>query len=224
MEHEEFIDQVLLAPSERARGRRPGRAAGRADAGAPNPDRTNRIASLWVRDEPVAPSLVTEFEVLWTAPELTGERQQLDRWLAAPPDKTLALVAQLDHPAAMPESAGPVTYRCPIHPRSPATSRDAAPNRDEAPLSRPRSSARSRPSREHPPRRHDDHNGAANHDAASLHHHDEGHDRKFPTLGTTLLTDRVGRRHGRGQQTDHCHDYDWRFLDRTAGPDNPAID
>jgi hypothetical protein len=34
----------------------------------------------------------TFFE-LRTAPELESERQQLDQWLAAGPDKTLALVA-----------------------------------------------------------------------------------------------------------------------------------
>ena len=40
----------------------------------------------------------------------------MDRWLAAEPDKVLALVAQMDDPAAMPEGAGPVTYACPMHP------------------------------------------------------------------------------------------------------------
>jgi DNA-directed RNA polymerase subunit RPC12/RpoP len=64
-----------------------------------------------------APSPVTqEFQQLRRAPELEVERQQLDRWLAAPPDKVLALVAQMDDPAAMPEGAGPVTYTCPMHP------------------------------------------------------------------------------------------------------------
>jgi FtsP/CotA-like multicopper oxidase with cupredoxin domain len=47
---------------------------------------------------------------------LEVERQQLDRWLAAPPDKVLALVAQMDDPAAMPAGAGQVTYACPMHP------------------------------------------------------------------------------------------------------------
>jgi Multicopper oxidase/Heavy metal binding domain len=40
----------------------------------------------------------------------------LAHWLAAPPDKVLALVAQMDDPAAMPAGAGPVTYACPMHP------------------------------------------------------------------------------------------------------------
>jgi DNA-directed RNA polymerase subunit RPC12/RpoP len=62
-----------------------------------------------------------EFEALRRAPELAAERRQLDRWLAAPPDKVLALVAQMDDPAALPEGAGPVTYACPMHPEVTST-------------------------------------------------------------------------------------------------------
>jgi FtsP/CotA-like multicopper oxidase with cupredoxin domain len=47
---------------------------------------------------------------------LAAERQQLDRWLAAPPDKILSMIAQMDDPTAMPEIAGPVSYACPMHP------------------------------------------------------------------------------------------------------------
>ena len=38
--------------------------------------------------------------MLREAPELAAERRSLDAWLAAPPDKTLALVAEMDDPAA----------------------------------------------------------------------------------------------------------------------------
>jgi FtsP/CotA-like multicopper oxidase with cupredoxin domain len=116
VEHEELIDQVLLAPSERAVVDVLVEQPGELRLEHQTPDRTYRLATLSVKDELVAPSPATEFEVLRTAPELTFERQQLDRWLTAAPDKTLALVAQLDDPTAMPESAGPVTYRCPMHP------------------------------------------------------------------------------------------------------------
>ena len=47
-----------------------------------------------------------QFGRLRRAPELAAERQQLDDWLAAPPDKVLALVAQMDDPAALPAGAG----------------------------------------------------------------------------------------------------------------------
>jgi FtsP/CotA-like multicopper oxidase with cupredoxin domain len=115
VEHEEFIDQVLLAPSERAvvdvLVERPGELALEHHT----PERTYRLARITVTDERAAPSVAAgEFEVLGRAPELAAERRH--RWLAAPPDKVLALVAQMDDPAAMPASAGPVTYACPMHP------------------------------------------------------------------------------------------------------------
>ena len=62
----------------------------------------------------VAPSLAEEFEVLREAPELGAERQSLGRWLAAQPDKTLALVAEMDDIIAA--GQGPVLYACPMHP------------------------------------------------------------------------------------------------------------
>jgi hypothetical protein len=39
------------------------------------------------------PSRARTFEQLRRAPELEAERRGLDAWLAAPPDKVLALVA-----------------------------------------------------------------------------------------------------------------------------------
>ena len=97
------------------RGGRAGRVAWRAGPGAPHPDRTYRLAAITVTEG--APSTAaTQFGRLRRAPELEAERAQLDRWLAAAPDKVLALVAQMDDPAAMPEAAGPVTYVCPMHP------------------------------------------------------------------------------------------------------------
>jgi FtsP/CotA-like multicopper oxidase with cupredoxin domain len=117
VEHEEFIESVVLAPSERAvvdvLVDQPGELALEHHT----PDRTYRLATVAVREDGAAPSpAAQEFAVPRRAPELEAERRQLDRWLAAPPDKVLALVAQMDDPAAMPAGAGPVTYACPMHP------------------------------------------------------------------------------------------------------------
>src|SRR5215211_5712904 len=72
---------------------------------------------MTVTEAQAAPSSAAqEFERLRRAPELEAEREQLDASLAAAPDKVLALVAQMDDPAAMPAGAGPVTYACPMHP------------------------------------------------------------------------------------------------------------
>jgi FtsP/CotA-like multicopper oxidase with cupredoxin domain len=116
VEHQEFVESVVLAPSERAvvdvLVDRPGEVALEHHT----PDRTYRLAQLLVAPERAERSRAEEFEQLGRAPELEAERRQLDRWLAAPADKVLALVAQMDDPAAMPAGAGPVTYACPMHP------------------------------------------------------------------------------------------------------------
>jgi FtsP/CotA-like multicopper oxidase with cupredoxin domain len=115
VEQEEFVEQVVLAPSERVVVDVLVESPGELALEHHTPDRTYRLAAITVTEG--APSTAaTRFGQLRRAPELEAERAQLDRWLAAPPDKTLALVAQMDDPAAMPETAGPVTYACPMHP------------------------------------------------------------------------------------------------------------
>jgi FtsP/CotA-like multicopper oxidase with cupredoxin domain len=116
VEHEELIHQVLLAPSERAVVDVLVEQPGELTLQHETPDRTYRLASVRVSDRPAAASRpAQEFRQLRTAPELAAERQQLDRWLAAPPDKILSMIAQMDDPTAMP-IAGPVSYACPMHP------------------------------------------------------------------------------------------------------------
>jgi FtsP/CotA-like multicopper oxidase with cupredoxin domain len=116
VEHEELVSEVLLAPSERAVVDVLVEHPGELTLEHRTPDRTYPLATVAVAGEPVASTAAGEFQVLRRAPELEAERQQLDAWLAAPPDKVLALVAQMDDPAAMPVGAGPVTYACPMHP------------------------------------------------------------------------------------------------------------
>jgi FtsP/CotA-like multicopper oxidase with cupredoxin domain len=116
VEREEFVAEVLLAPSERAVVEVLVDQPGELALEHQTPDRTYRLATVTVAGEPVASAAAQEFERRRTAPELAAERQQLDAWLAAPPDKVLALVAQMDDPAAMPAGAGPVTYAYPMHP------------------------------------------------------------------------------------------------------------
>ena len=114
VEFEEFVERVVLAPSERVVVDVLVGSPGELALEHHTPDRTYRLAAITVTEG--APSTAgTRFGQLRRAPELGAERAQLDRWLAAAPDKVLALVAQMDDPAAMPEAAGPVTYACPMH-------------------------------------------------------------------------------------------------------------
>jgi FtsP/CotA-like multicopper oxidase with cupredoxin domain len=114
VEHEEFVSQVILAPSERAVVDVLFDQPGQLELQHRTPDRAYRLATITVTGEPAAPALAEQFEVLRTAPELAAERQALDAWLAAPPDKTLALIAEMDDIAA--PGQGPVVYACPMHP------------------------------------------------------------------------------------------------------------
>jgi FtsP/CotA-like multicopper oxidase with cupredoxin domain len=114
MEHEEFVSQVILAPSERVVVDVLLDQPGQLELQHRTPDRTYRLAAITVTSDQAPPSLAEEFEVLRTAPELAAEREFFDTWLEAPPDKTLALVAEMDD--ITPPGQGPVIYACPMHP------------------------------------------------------------------------------------------------------------
>ena len=114
VEHEEFVSQVILAPSERVVVDVLFDQPGQLELQHRTPDRTYRLAMITVTGDRAAPSLGEEFEALRQAPELAAERQGLDAWLAAPPDKTLALIAEMDD--ITPPGQGPVIYACPMHP------------------------------------------------------------------------------------------------------------
>jgi FtsP/CotA-like multicopper oxidase with cupredoxin domain len=114
VEHEEFVSEVILAPSERVVVDVLFGQPGQLELQHRTPDRTYRLASVTVTGEPAAAGPAERFGVLRTAPELAAERQALDAWLAAPPDKTLALIAEMDDITA--PGQGPVVYACPMHP------------------------------------------------------------------------------------------------------------
>src|SRR5919112_3633525 len=114
VEHEEFVSEVLLAPSERAVVDVLIDHPGQLTLQHSTPRRTYPLASITAVEQRAEPSLHREFEVLREAPELRAERQWLDGWLAAPPDKILALVAEMDDPTAA--QPGSTVYACPMHP------------------------------------------------------------------------------------------------------------
>jgi FtsP/CotA-like multicopper oxidase with cupredoxin domain len=246
-EHEELISEVLLAPSERAVVDVLVDQSGELHLEHHTLDRTYQLATIMVSDERVGASPAAErFPVLGHAPELAAERQQLNRWLAAPPDKVLALVAQMDDPAAMPACAGPVTYACPMHPEvtsqepgrcpkcgmkllathAPAATAYACPMHPEVVSDQPGHcpkcgmkllAAESIPK------------PAAASDAATMEDHG----------GHAAGHDHDGH-HGQGQGTASGIEWEddmvevnrltttatmhWKFLDRTSGADSPAID
>jgi FtsP/CotA-like multicopper oxidase with cupredoxin domain len=206
------------------------------------PDRTYRLAQLLVAPERAEHSRAEEFEQLRRAPELEAERRQLDRWLAAPADKVLALVAQMDDPAAMPAGAGPITYACPMHPevtsqepgrcpkcgmkllatQAPAATLYACPMHPEVvsdqPGHCPKCGMKLLATESIP-------KPAAGADAAATkehgghaadHDHGEGHG---AAEGIEWEDDMVEVNRLTTTATMH-----WKFLDRTSGVDSPSID
>jgi FtsP/CotA-like multicopper oxidase with cupredoxin domain len=115
-EHEELVEGVLLAPSERAVvdvlfGEPGGLALEHR-----TPDRTYPLAAIAVSDEPAEPSLAPEFERLRTNADMVSERERIAPYLEAEPDKTVALVAEMDMGEPDLGSGGTVVYACPMHP------------------------------------------------------------------------------------------------------------
>jgi FtsP/CotA-like multicopper oxidase with cupredoxin domain len=112
VEQEQFVESIIIAPSERAvvdvRFEEPGRLT----LEHRTPARTYALASIDVQDEPATPSLAEGFGSLRRNAEWARERERLAPYFDAPPDKTLALVAEMD--LAAPQ--GPVVYACPMHP------------------------------------------------------------------------------------------------------------
>jgi FtsP/CotA-like multicopper oxidase with cupredoxin domain len=246
VEHEEFIESVVLAPSERAVVDVLVERPGVLHLEHHTPDRSYQLATIVVSEEPAAHSpAAQEFEQLRRAPELAAERGQLDHWLAAAPDKVLALVAQMDDPAALPEGAGPVIYACPMHPEVTSTEPGrcpkcgmkllataapaityACPMHPEVTSDQPgrcpkcgmkllAAESIPKPAATHDPAPMEHHGGHA-----ADHHHGggEGHEHGSAE-GIEWEDDMVEVNRLTTTATMH-----WRFLDRTSGADSPAID
>jgi FtsP/CotA-like multicopper oxidase with cupredoxin domain len=199
VERQEPVSEVLVAPSERvvvdALVERPGEL----HLEHHTPDRVYRLAALAVATDRVVSPAAGEFEVLRTAPELAAERWQLEHWLAAPPDKVLALVAQMDDPAALPADAGPVTYACPMHPEVTSDQPGRCPKCGMKLL------AVTPGTQDHAAMDHE----AMDHEAMG-HGGADGIEWEDDMVEVNRLT-----------TTATMH---WRFLDRTTGADSPAID
>jgi len=111
-EREAFVESVVLAPSERVVVDVLFEEPGRTALEHRTPEQTYTLATFDVAAEPATPPLADGFAVLRTNPEWSAERERLEVFADAPPDKTLAFVAEMD--MAAPE--GEVIYICPMHP------------------------------------------------------------------------------------------------------------
>jgi FtsP/CotA-like multicopper oxidase with cupredoxin domain len=112
VEHEQFVDDVVIAPSERVVVDVLFDEAGDLMIEHRTPDRTYSLARVHVSGERVETSFEKQYEVLRTNPDMVAERERIAAFIDAEPDKTIGFIAEMDMEA--PE--GPVVYVCPMHP------------------------------------------------------------------------------------------------------------
>ena len=114
VEREEFVEEVVIAPSERVIVDVLFEQAGDLTLEHRTPGKTYSLARIGVSEERAQPSLEAEFEILRTNRDMVAERERISDYFEAEPDKRLALIAEMDLGA--PEGEGPLIYACPMHP------------------------------------------------------------------------------------------------------------
>jgi FtsP/CotA-like multicopper oxidase with cupredoxin domain len=112
VEHEQFVDDVVIAPSERVVVDMLFDKAGDWTIEHRTPNRSYSLATVHVSGERVESSFEEQFEVLRTNADMVAERERIAPFIDAEPDKTIGFIAEMDMEA--PE--GPVVYVCPMHP------------------------------------------------------------------------------------------------------------
>ncbi|HEU4542795.1 MAG TPA: multicopper oxidase family protein [Jiangellaceae bacterium] len=113
-EREEWVDHVVVAPSERAILDVKFDDVGAFALQHVTPGRVYELVNINVVDRDVA-FHPQDFEHLRVNADILADRRHAERYLDAPPDKTLALVAEMDFDE--PDTTGPLVYVCPMHPQ-----------------------------------------------------------------------------------------------------------
>ena len=115
-EREEFVDSVVIAPSERAVVDVLFEQRGPVALEHRTPQRTYPLATIAVNEERAEPSFALQYRELRSNADLGTDRSRIASYLAAEPDKTLALVAEMDMGEPELSPGASVAYVCPMHP------------------------------------------------------------------------------------------------------------
>jgi FtsP/CotA-like multicopper oxidase with cupredoxin domain len=224
VEREEFVSEVLIGPSERAVVDVLLEERGQLTLQHRTPDRIYPLASITVTEERTTPPLPRGFDDLRQAPELVAEREQWDAWLDAPPDKIVALVAEMDDLAAAP-GGGSIAYACPMHPevikdqpgRCPKCGMKLLPAQSDT--SSDEHDMAAMPHAHHVDDAHGNAPAGTKHDAShDAHAQGSGHG-EGSTEGIEWEDDMVAV--NRQTTTENMR---WRLVDRTPGADSAEID
>jgi FtsP/CotA-like multicopper oxidase with cupredoxin domain len=126
-ERETFVQEILLAPSERAVVDVLFDSPGRLELGHRTPERLSTLATFEVLDSGTTSTPARdEFDTLRTDPELAAVRRGLENDVARAPDKVLAFWSRMpllygtDDPTA-------TSYACPMHPEVTASGPQTCP-------------------------------------------------------------------------------------------------
>ena len=114
-EHETFVDEVLLAPSERAVVDAVYDRPGTFHLEHRTPGHTHVLGTMTVTDAVAGQPATAQFETLRTAAELTAERAHLEADRTRQPDKTLAFESLMPLLYGDPDTVAD-TWTCPMHP------------------------------------------------------------------------------------------------------------
>jgi FtsP/CotA-like multicopper oxidase with cupredoxin domain len=114
VEREEFIEEILLSPSERAIVDVLFDQPGEVTLENRTPDRTYELGQFTVSGK-AAGEAAAAFGQLRTDPELSAERERIETDLEREPDKTLAFVSQMPILYGA-ETEQASSYVCPMHP------------------------------------------------------------------------------------------------------------
>ncbi len=99
-EHEEFVEEALLAPSERVVVDVLFAEPGELALEHRTPEKTYRLATIEVVDEQAESDLTEQFEGLRTNADMRALRERIAPFIEAPPDKTISFVAEMDEVGA----------------------------------------------------------------------------------------------------------------------------
>jgi FtsP/CotA-like multicopper oxidase with cupredoxin domain len=129
-ERETFVEEVLLAPSERAVVDVRFDSPGRLELGHRTPDRLYPLATFDVADAATHPSITSqEYRALRVDPDLAAVHRAIGNDVSRSPDKILAFSSRMPLLyAAADETA--TAYACPMHPEVTGSGPDICPKCD----------------------------------------------------------------------------------------------
>ncbi len=113
-ETERFVDNIIIAPSERYIVDVLFDEPGKVVLKHYTPGHAYDLATIDVTADPAEPSFRQQYETLRCNPDMAVERKRVAAYLNNPPDKIIAFLAEMNLHTA--ETDGVTVYTCPMHP------------------------------------------------------------------------------------------------------------